>query len=334
MDLVSERAQGADPTLSLIVPTHNRRERLGRLLAGLEREHARGAEFEVVVTVDGSTDGTEAMLAALRTPYPLKVVTQAQRGAPAARNAAIAAAAGEVLLFVDDDVVPQDGLLERHVAVHRDDPLAAVAGRMARPTDQTLPLWLDWEATLLERHYARVVAGVLAASWHEFFTANASVRRAHALAVGGFDERFLREEDIEFAYRLAKSGLRFHFLSDAVVRHDSGKTLETYLRMAFERGRYQYMFKGERMREEWVQRHPLDRMLARWCIGHSERTRIVVDALERLIAAPRVGPRRLQFLLCSALVNIKYWAGVAEATGLGVGLWRLMEPPVGVQNRG
>src|SRR5688572_15497602 len=330
-----------DPTLSVVVPTHKRPERLGRLLAELERIGQKGAPFEVVVGVDGPNDETHAMLAALRTTYPLHVVTSARRGASAARNAAIAAASGDVLLFLDDDVMPDQGLLERHLAVHRSDPLAAVIGRMAAPPDRALPVWLDWEAKLLDRRYSRLVEGRVALSWRDFFTANASVRREHAIAVGGFDERFLRVQDVEFAHRLAIHGLRFHFLSDAVIHHDPDKTLETWVRLAFERGRYHLMLEQQRgldgqlyLQDDWRRRHVLSRTLARWCVGHDARTRIVVGALRRAITTPLVSSRRLRLLLCSAVFNVKYWDGVADATGLGAALWRgFIDSPVGLPQR-
>jgi GT2 family glycosyltransferase len=324
-----------DPTISVIVPTYNRAHRLGRLLAELDSPRQRGPRFEVVVGIDGENDDTRARLAALRTTYPLSVVTSARRGASAARNAAIAVATGDVLVFLDYEVLPDGGLLERHLVVHRSDPLAAVIGRMAAPPDRTLPVWLDWEATLLDRRYARLVQGHIALSWRDFFTANASVRREHAIAVGGFDERFLRVQDVEFASRLAAQGLHFHFVSDAVIHHDPDKTLETWLRLAFERGRYHLMLESKRgpdgqlyMHDDWRRRHPLSRMLARWCVGHAVRTRFVVGALRRAITAPLVTSRRLRLLLCSAVFNIKYWDGVAEATGLGAALWpRFIDAP-------
>src|SRR5438876_970797 len=153
-----------NPTVSVIVPTYNRRTRLGRLLAALDRQHRSGVRFEVVITVDGATDGTAEMLARLRPCFPLEVIKRAQGGPAAARNAAIAAATGEVLLFLDDDVVPQDGLFERHLAVHRRDPRAAAVGRMSAPPGAVLPPWLDWEAALLDRHYDRILSGVIGAA--------------------------------------------------------------------------------------------------------------------------------------------------------------------------
>src|SRR5256885_6588786 len=102
-------SSGGEPSVSVIIPSYNRRERLRRLLSELERHRERGSSFEAVVAVDGSTDGTVDMLSALRSGFPLRVVTQPQRGPAAARNAALAAARGDVLLFLDDDVTPRPG---------------------------------------------------------------------------------------------------------------------------------------------------------------------------------------------------------------------------------
>jgi glycosyltransferase involved in cell wall biosynthesis len=322
-----------DPSVSVIVPTYNRRSRLGRLLAALERQHRSGALFEVIVAVDGATDGTAEMLSGFRASYPLTVIRQERRGPAAARNAAIAAATGEVLLFLDDDVVPQDGLFERHLAVHRRDRHAAAVGRMSAPPGARLPPWLDWEAALLDRHYTRILSGDIPADWRIFFTANASVRREDAIAAGCFDVRFTREEDIELAHRLAGRGVGFHFLPQAVVHHDPDRTMATWRHVAFERGRHDYMLetqlrRAERsMLDEWQQRHPINRALARCCVGHQGRTRLLAGALERAITSAFQRSRRLRLLLCSALFNVMYWEGVAQAAGLGAGVWKgFLEP--------
>jgi GT2 family glycosyltransferase len=317
-------ASGVEPSVSVIVPSYNRRERLARLLGELERHRQLGAAFEVVVAVDGSSDGTGEMLSTLRTGFHLRVISQAQRGPAAARNAAIAAARGELLLFLDDDVAPQAGLFEHHVAFHRGQRHAAAVGRMAAPPGARLPAWLEWEAALLERQYAWMRSGLHPVDWRAFYTANASVRREDVLAVGGFDERFLREEDVELAHRLAARGVSFHFLNDAVVHHDPDRTFEVWLNVAFERGRKNVLLESEldpadrSLAAEWGRRHRLNRMLARWSIGHEERTRFLVAALRRALAAPSPRARRLA---CSALFNVKYWAGVADASGLGAAVW-------------
>ena len=318
-------SSGGEPSVSVIIPSYNRRERLRRLLSELERHRERGSSFEAVVAVDGSTDGTVDMLSALRSGFPLRVVTQPQRGPAAARNAAIAAARGDVLLFLDDDVAPQAGLFEQHFAFHRAHRRAAAIGRMSAPPGARLPPWLEWEAALLERQYGRMRSGLHPIDWRAFYTANASVRREDVLAVGCFDERFTREEDVELAHRLAARGVSFHFLPEAVVHHDPDRTFEVWLNVAFDRGRKDVLLVREldpadrSLPAEWHRQHRLNRMLARWSIGHADRTRLVVAALRRALGAPSPRARRL---VCSALFNVKYWAGVAEASGLGTAMWR------------
>src|SRR5436305_13294617 len=110
---------GNPPELSVIVPTHNRRELLRLCLASLERQTAPPEAFEVVVAVDGSTDGTAEMLAELSPPFRLSVVTQPQAGQSAAVNAGAALAAGRILLFMDDDEEASPTHVRAHLTAHR-----------------------------------------------------------------------------------------------------------------------------------------------------------------------------------------------------------------------
>lgn len=319
---------------SVVIPTYNRRARLERLLRALEDEYVAGPRFEVVVVVDGATDGTEAMLAALRPSYPLRVLPQPNRGPAAARNRGVAAAAGDVLVFLDDDVWPTPGLIARHLAVHAHDPAAVVTGPMLAPPGLKLAPWLAWEAAALRKQYDAMRAGRFAPTPRQFYTANASVRRAHVLAAGGFNETFTRAEDVELAFRLADRGLHFTFLPDAAVLHEPDRTLAAWLRVPYEYGRHDVRMAWECGRayllplalRELRQRHPLNRLLPRWCAGRRCLSRAVVATLAfALRSGPRTATARWQLALCSALFNLQYWRGVADAAGLGAGLWDELE---------
>jgi GT2 family glycosyltransferase len=321
-------------SVSVIVPTYNRRARLERLLRALEGEYTAGPRFEVVVVVDGATDGTETMLAALRPSYPLQVLRQPNRGPAAARNRGVAAAAGEVLVFLDDDVWPTPGLIARHLAVHEHDPAAITVGPMLAPPGRPLAPWLAWEAAALRKQYDAMQAGRFAPTPRQFYTANASVRRAHVLAAGGFNETFTRAEDVELAFRLADRGLRFVFLPEAAVLHEPDRTLAAWLRVPYEYGRHDVRMAWECGRahllplavRELRQRHPLNRLLPRWCAGRRRLARFVAAAMATALrAGPRTAPTRWQLALCSALFNLQYWRGVADAAGLGSSLWAQLE---------
>ena len=94
--------------LSVVIATYNRADRL----SGVSRR-ARGSNdlrrepqdvFEVVVVVDGSSDGTLELLASYRARFPLRVVAQENAGQPAALNHGVEEARGRFCLLMDDDV--------------------------------------------------------------------------------------------------------------------------------------------------------------------------------------------------------------------------------------
>lgn len=323
-------SNGPLPSLSIVVPTYNRRERLGRLLRSLEEHYRRGERFELVIADDGSTDGTAEMLARFAPPYPLRVLRHANAGPAAARNRALAVADGEVVLFLDDDVQPAEGVISRHLAVHATWDRTVVMGPMLPPSGKRLAPWLDWEARTLQKQYDAMCAGVYAPTPRQFYTANASVRRADALAVGGFNESFRRAEDVEFAYRMRDAGLRFVFLPDAAVWHEPDRSLEAWLRVPYEYGRCDVMMARdlgrahvlEQAYREEPRRHQLSRRLAWTCVGHPRRLRSARWALQNVARwGMPVRVRPLQLFACSAAFNLQYWQGIADETGLGTRVW-------------
>lgn len=317
------------PAASIVVTTYNRRSSLERLCAALLGQFHATPVFELVVTVDGSIDGTLELLASCGRSMPVQVLKQERQGPAAGRNRAIAAARGDCLIFLDDDVVPRPGLIEGHLEAHRRERAVVAIGPMLPPGDRVLPAWLRWEALTLQKQYDAMLRGDYGPTPRQFYTANASVRREHAIKAGGFDETFTRAEDVEFAYRLADRGLQFRFLPDAAVVHEPGRTWDGWQQVAREYGRRAVIFERDRGRKqltaayaEWAERHPLNRWLAQACVGHMTRTRLLRRAAG--VAARRDGGRawgRIQIGLCSAVYSVCFWQGVADETGLGRRVW-------------
>jgi Glycosyl transferase family 2 len=114
------------PTVSVVVPTRNRRASLERTLAPLRGD---GSIYEVVVVDDGSVDDTPAWLAAQASLWPeLKIVRGAGLGPDSARQSGAEQASGEILLFVDDDEVPSSNLATGHARHHARDENLVVCG--------------------------------------------------------------------------------------------------------------------------------------------------------------------------------------------------------------
>lgn len=317
------------PRLTLVVATHNRRDSLLRMLRSL-RVELEAVDAEVVVVADGCTDGTAAALRELAGDLPLTVLEQAQAGPGSARNSGVRQARGDLVLFVDDDVVAVPGLLREHLAAHSGGRALAVIGPMLPPSDRRLPAWLRWEAETLEKQYRAMRAGVYAATPRQFYTANASVPRTLLLAAGGFREELNRAEDIELAHRLADLGVEFLFLPEAAVVHIPERSFDAWLGTAYDYGRAAVIFERELGRpylqaayEEWSARHPLNRAAARACVGSTMANQGAIRITRLLLSLPGwLLPARMCAAVCAALYNIRYWQGIADASGLGSAVWK------------
>src|SRR6266487_2852993 len=104
---------------SIVIPTYQRRDVVLSSVHALAAQED-GGPFEVIVVVDGSTDGSADALRELETPFPLSVIEQPNRGQAEARNQGVAAARGELLLFLDDDMEAHPRLLAEHDRSHRE----------------------------------------------------------------------------------------------------------------------------------------------------------------------------------------------------------------------
>src|SRR6266542_3589679 len=102
--------------VSVVVSTYNRRDVVLRTARTLLQQDYPSSQYEIIVVVDGSADGTAEALRAL-SPR-LCVLEQENRGPAAARNAGARAASGELLTFLDDDMTCEPELVREHVAAH------------------------------------------------------------------------------------------------------------------------------------------------------------------------------------------------------------------------
>lgn len=111
-------------SVSVIVPTYMQAEALRLTLAGLERQRTDTGRLEVIVVDDGSTDHTHQVLAEWRPPFFWrKILLPVNRGRSYSRNRGIEAAAGDIVLFLDGDIISGPNLVGAHLRQHakRDD---------------------------------------------------------------------------------------------------------------------------------------------------------------------------------------------------------------------
>lgn len=312
--------------LSVVVPTFNRRDRLRRVLDCLDRQvtttdQMQRFRFEVIVVSDGSTDGTHEMLEDIVVSYPFRVIQQANAGPAAARNAGIQLARGDVVLFLDDDVLPEPQCLAAHVARHRAVDNLVVVGPMLTPADVDLQPWVRWEQFQLEKQYTSLRNGERLHA-RQFYTGNASVRKKALVRAGLFDTTLLRAEDIELARRMDLDGQSFVFEEKAEAYHHAERSLESWLKMAHDYGVNDVSF----AREDAVVLQEIGRFFAERNLLQRSLVRVVVPrpflalGVPKLLASAasltdRLGAHRQNRQLLSALYGLQYYQGVAGSLG-------------------
>lgn len=229
--------------VSVIIPTYNRVAILQRVLAGFAQQTLPCDRFEVIVCDDGSTDATVSTVSAYQAqaPYRLALITGPNSGPAAARNRGLDRATGDIVVFVDDDCIPTPTLLARHVESHQAERLAVIGRIVWHPARRLTRFMRFLDESIFTYRPVRVPYD---APFTVYYTGNASVARAAAQAIGGFDTSFPRamHEDIDFAYRLRCHGVRFIYEAGAIVLHDRSADLPTFLANQYGKGREMVRF--------------------------------------------------------------------------------------------
>ncbi len=207
--------------LSVVIASHNRRERLRHCLDSLAAQTQDPATFEVVVADDGSDDGSAAMVEALRMPYALRVQRLEKGGKSAALNAAIAADLAPVCLFIDDDVVASPGLVAGHLAAHLENPRTLGIGPLTQPPATARDWFPHAHAHAWNERYTELEGRPL--DWTECYGGNFSAPLDSLREVGGFATDIPAIEDIELGYRLCTAGCVPRYLPDAGGVHEDEK---------------------------------------------------------------------------------------------------------------
>ena len=307
------------PGISVVIPTHGRRDRIIALLAALDDQDYPDERLEVVVSVDGDIDGTAQAIDAAQLRRTPKVVVDAQGGAGAARNRGATAASNELLVFFDDDILPtHSGVLLAHAQAHLQGRSPAVGPclvdlRQTRDvlTQRLRSWWVDHVVRLLRAH---------ALDFSDLSTGNFSIARQLFEDVGGFLEMQPRE-DWELGYRLIASGVPLSPATHATVMQEVEFDLSAVLENHRREGISDF---------EFARRHPaaLDRLpLADWRQhGRNPAYALPILSRRRYEASIRRGRRVLRLLEAAglrgrfgrrlaAMRQMSYWSGVAQAAG-------------------
>jgi GT2 family glycosyltransferase len=277
---------GAAPLrgVSVVVPTFRRVGRLPAVVAPLLDDPATA---ELVVVVDGSRDGSLELLEDLaQRDRRVRPHFQANAGAAVARQTGVELAHGEVVLLLDDDVLPGPGLVTGHARAAEAHPGCVVVGRMpaALPSQRRG----DTVTTELYAHeYEQCVADYVLRPerlLENLWTGNVSLPRALALEVGLGDSDLadlFPFEDREFGLRLRAMGTCAIYDPDLLAVHAHTRSLAAFRDDARRQGRALHVLAA---RHPDVVEQPTSLSLHGWLPGP---LRLLLDAVLRRPALGR-----------------------------------------------
>lgn len=208
--------------ISIVIPTRNRAAKLCCTLEGLCSQSIPSTAFEVLIVDNGSSDGTrETALHYVERFANWQYLCEPKPGAAAARNAGIKASQGRIILFLDDDVIPDRELLKEHLARHREENIV-VLGSVRFPwngTESVFYYTLTRHPELLQSFRFPDPENV---PFLHFYTCNLSVPRSFFEKHEALDDAFggYGFEDIDLGYRITQAGLRIVFHPKASALHD------------------------------------------------------------------------------------------------------------------
>jgi GT2 family glycosyltransferase len=212
-------------SISCIIPTFNRRQVLVRTIEMLLDQNSPAHD---IVVVDQSTDippEVGAKLKAWHEGGQIKWVRQEEPNASMARNRGALESAGEVVVFLDDDIEVERDFVASYQAAFADPEVRATSGLVLEGERETVGTRdpraddADYGWMFCKRNYDKPFTGCFV------MAGNMGVRREDFMAVGGMDEHFMKgafREEADFAMRWRKSGRVVHYRPDLKLYHLGG----------------------------------------------------------------------------------------------------------------
>jgi glycosyltransferase involved in cell wall biosynthesis len=240
--------------LSVVIPTYQREQVLLSTIDYLENFDQNPAEIIVVDQTIKHERETEQQLSRLDENGIIRWIRLQRPSIPHAMNTGLLQAKHEIVLFLDDDIIPDKNLIFAHFHAHCDKSADLVAGRVIQP----------WNSRSEQEEFGTFRSSYEARRWvSEFMGGNFSVNRSVAVNTGGFDENFVKVAyrfERDFADRIITSGSKILFEPDAVIRHlkvshggtrSYGEHLTT-IKPSHSVGEYYYLLRSKIQKHNWL----------------------------------------------------------------------------------
>jgi cellulose synthase/poly-beta-1,6-N-acetylglucosamine synthase-like glycosyltransferase len=245
--------QDSLPGVSIIVTTFNSEPTIDECLRSILELDYPEHLLEVIVIDGGSTDATTEHAKA----YPVKVV-YSRLNPPAAYNLVLKTAENEIIGLIDSDAKVEKSWL-RKLVKHLDDYKVAGASGTVETwnKDKLVPRVIGYELNYRYRRLPDTVERVA--------TMNLILKKKLTMEIGGFDETLHTQYDTDIGARLAKSGYKIAFDSEAICYHFHRPTLQAFFRQQYKYGqntwklyfKHPKLARGDKITDGWMNLQPI-----------------------------------------------------------------------------
>ena len=210
---VARNTAERSPGLTIAIPTYCREQVLLETIHHIISSNAPGSEILVLDQSASRIPQVQNELWKLHAAGQIRLIKLNQPSIPKAMNCGLLEASHDLVLFVDDDIIPEPELIAAHLGAHALGKGRIVAGRIIQPWQEGL----DFSQDRLF-HFASLQSGEIS----DFMGGNFSLDRHEAIQLGGFDENFVSVAyrfEAEFAHRWRAAGYRITFEPKACLHH-------------------------------------------------------------------------------------------------------------------
>ncbi len=208
---------------SVIVPVY-KDFRIRNLLESLLCQSLGLGSFEVIIIDNCESPEVYNIYQEFSQKLKLTYIIELKKGSYIARNSGILKASGEILVFTDADCIATSDWLKNLIEPFVDPSIGAIGGRIIKYLPQT---WVE-KGTRDLAEGQKTTQKLPFLNLPFIVTANAAYRKDVVIRLGGFDEAFSSGGDVDLSWRTILLGYRIFIASDAIIYHESRKTLGEY----------------------------------------------------------------------------------------------------------
>ena len=217
----SERVNSGQ--LSIVIPTYGREEVLIGSISALLSLEFPANEIIVVDQTENHQKATTAQLLEWHESGFIRWLKKTKPSITEAMNHGLMKAKNGLVLFLDDDIIPHEGIVLNHAKAHQaDDEVWATVGQVIQPWQKSEVIEPPRKLNGLQKDFDFPFNSTLDAEVENVMAGNLCVNRERAISIGGFDENFVGAAyrfETEFARRIVNAGGKIRFVGSAGIDH-------------------------------------------------------------------------------------------------------------------